>query len=390
MSSPLDTTLRVLSQVSSKLRLAITVSVLTGLTLLSGCERGNVLNVANAEGTCTAPDVLKSDLPNIQALSATAQLWHQSLDSELSHIASYCLGAAEQHAWTNVPGRRSGGIRLGDMSEAQQELAWDVLEAFLSDNGYDKAHLIATEIEEASDAGPTTDYTIAMFGNPARDGAWGFQFDGHHLALNFVVHANQVVLAPAFLGTQPLSVNGREPLQQETTVGRRLVADLSLVERQLAIGVDLIGRDVRAGSGRGQDDRGRLYDMQSFDDVGAPIRELSAESQATLAQAVDVYLGNLAEPFAAPVKLRVHDALGDGFFTFETSNRRMYYRIYVPDVLLIEYNDVSHNHIHTILRLLGNNEFSDYGIWAVNDSPRTIAEHVLLAEHHQHDEKHWH
>ena len=364
--------------------------VVVSCSICASCSFESISNKANANTDCDTPSVAMGERKSIKMITAAAARLASSLSEDLSQRARYCLGDAEQHAWTNVPGRRSGGVRLGDMDVDQQKLVWGLLDVFMSDAGYEKAHLIATDIEVASGAGPTDDYTVALFGDPANDGAWGFQFDGHHLALNFVVHADHVVLAPIFLGTQPLGVDDRYPLEYETSLGQVLISTLSPDERTSSQGVDLIGRDVRAGSGRGHDDRGRLYDVKDFDGVGVKVSELSQTSRVAVEGLVGTYLGNLTEPFSDEVLDEVLASMDGGFFTYETRGQRTYYRVYVPDVLLIEYNDVSHDHIHTITRLLGSDRLSDYGLWASNASPRTIAEHVLLADHHQHPVHDWH
>ena len=353
---------------------------------LIGCGNRSSLAQGESPEPCLATNVPVSNATDVQVLAKKTTNWVASLDQSLRQRAQYCLGDPEQHAWTNVPGRRSGGIRLGDQSEMQQDLVWNVLDGFLSDEGFWRAQLIATDIEVASGAGPTADYTVALFGDPSVEGAWGFQFDGHHLALNFVVHGDDVILAPAFIGTQPLSVGNEAPLGQATELGRSLIAMLNANERDLANAVDLLGRDVHAGSGRGQDDRGRLFDVNVFDGIGAPISALSESSKSAIVEIQSEYINNLSEPFAGRVRTKLESMLDAGFFAFEMDGERMYYRIYVPNGILIEYNDVSEDHIHTVTRLLGSDALSDYGMWAdVQRETMTIEEHHLLAEHHQRD-----
>jgi hypothetical protein len=43
-------------------------------------------------------------------------------------------------------------------------------------------------------------------GTPSAAEPWGFQFEGHHLVLNYFVLGDQVVMTPSFLGSEPTSV----------------------------------------------------------------------------------------------------------------------------------------------------------------------------------------
>ena len=353
---------------------------------VAGCSQAQSDSSREASdlAVCEPIDAVVSDDPAIAPIAAAAVNWVTSLDEGMAKKARYCLGDAEMHSWTNVPGTRSGGIELREMSAEQQQLAWDLVAKLLSESGLVKARLIANEITQVARAAPLGSHTVALFGDPSQDGAWGFQVDGHHLALNFLVQEADIVLAPAFLGTQPLSVDGRAPLVDEARLGRDLVEAFTEEERALAKQDALIGRDVIVGSGRGHLDRGRTYDVSKFDGVGARIGTLSRQSLNGVNDVIDEYINNLAEPFAGRVRATVDDSLSDGFVVYDNRDEDIYYRIFIPNRMLIEYNDVSSNHVHTILRLLGEHPFSDYGEYAQRDSyPRTIAEHYLKAPHHQ-------
>lgn len=353
---------------------------------LVGCTQAQSdTGAENSEAvTCDAIDASISDDPDVVQITATAVDWLASLDDGLAQRVRFCLGDREMHSWTNVPGTRSGGIELREMSAEQQQHAWDLIAAFLSESGFAKARLIANEITQRARATPLGSHSVALFGDPSHDGAWGFQVDGHHLALNFLVQESDVVLAPAFLGTQPLSVNGRAPLSDEARLGRDLIQAFTQQERSLAKQDALIGRDVLVGSGRGQLDRGRTYDVSDFKGVGVRVGELSKQSAHVVNELIDEYINNLAEPFAGRVRASIEAEIPEGFVVFDNRNEDIYYRIFLPNHMLIEYNDVSSDHVHTIFRLLGDSPFNDYGAYAESRrAPRTIAEHYRTAPHHQ-------
>ncbi len=353
---------------------------------LTGCARGQTDE--NSGGTdsavCPPIDVSVSDDPTVASITTAAVNWLSSLDEGTAQRVRYCLGDPEMHSWTNVPGERSGGIELRELTKEQQQLAWNLVTMFMSESGTAKARLIANEITQRARATPLGSHTVALFGDPRQDGAWGFQLDGHHLALNFLVQESDIILAPAFIGTQPLSVNGQAPLIDEARLGRDLIQVFTEEERNLAKQDALIGRDVIVGSGRGHLDRGRTYDVSQFDGIGVRIASLSNQSANVVNDLIDEYINNLAEPFAGRVRVTVDESIEEGFVVYDTRNEDIYYRVFVPNRMLIEYNDVSSDHVHTVFRLLGDESFSDYGAYAASGSaPRTIAEHYSTSPHHQ-------
>ena len=353
---------------------------LTGCTRAQSDDRTEEADV----GSCEPIDATVSSDPAIASVTTAAVDWLSSLDEGTAQQVRYCLGDQEMHSWTNVPGTRSGGIELRDLTKEQQRLAWDLIGAFLSESGTVKAKLIAHEITQRARATPLGSHTVALFGNPKHDGAWGFQLDGHHLALNFLVHEADLVLAPAFLGAQPLSVNGQAPLIDEARLGRDLIQAFTQQERALAKQDALISRDVVVGSGRGQLDRGRTYDVSKFEGIGVQIASLSEQSANIVNELIDEYVNNLAEPFAGRVRATVDASIEQGYIVFDNRDTDIYYRIFVPRRMLIEYNDVSSDHVHTIFRLLGDEPFSDYGAYAeLGKVPDTIAEHYRTSPHHQ-------
>ena len=68
----------------------------------------------------------------------------------------------------------------------------NLLQLFLSDDGYQKVEEITLLAEGylntiQSDVWSSDFYAIDLYGDPENDGSWGFQVDGHHLAINFLV-----------------------------------------------------------------------------------------------------------------------------------------------------------------------------------------------------------
>ena len=366
--------------------LLIAVGFIVVLTACSDATADNA-TVNGFAGNCTPSIDVDPDSATdseVAELNQAAEEFLTSLSPEQLSKVSSCLGDSEMYSWTNVPGRRSGGIRLGELSAEQQTLARAAVYAFLSDAGRTKASVISTKIEELSGAGPIEDYTVAVFSRPDEPNVWGLQFDGHHLALNFLVQNDSAILAPAFVGTNPRSADGYAPLGVETESGRLMFSSLTEEQQEQALVPGLVQGDVQVGSGGGQVDRGRKFDYSAFNDIGLPVSSLSVEQMNVLRGLIGEYVGNLRKPFSSRVMEDIEASLQSGFFVFSTRGSRMYYRVFVADTLLIEYDDVSAEHVHTVTRLLGNDKMSDYGEFAY-DSTRspTLQRHYRMEHTHE-------
>lgn len=327
------------------------------------------------------------EIPELSRLTDAAHDLNLAVPDLSPAQFNYCLGEKEQYSWTNVPGARSGGVRIGDLSTHQQEKVWHLLQNFLSQSAYDNIYFLAAVLEEASGAGPLGDYTVALFGTPASDSAWGFQFDGHHIALNFVVDANSVILSPAFVGSRPTTVNDTTPLSAEIEKGRHFIDSLTSVQKESAFVPKLVRRDVLVGSGEGHIDQGSNFDANDFDQIGLPFRSLNEEQKTLFRQLLSVYVYRLNSVFASNSMDIIEEHLDSGFFVYSTNRDRIYYRIFVKDGILIEYSDVASDHVHTVVRLLGSRPHVDYGGFVSNQRGTTsmIVNHLLTSEHHKKD-----
>ncbi len=328
----------------------------------------------------------RGDHETLNAAAETLARLIETAPKDSRNSLNYCVGDQEMYSWTNVPGRRPGGLRMGDLERNARWLVWDALRLLLSERAFTKVRQLAIVIQRASGSEREHDYTVAVFGNPLEDSAWGFQFDGHHIALNFLVHGNDLILAPMFIGAQPLEDGEVKPLESEIQLGRELYQSLNEEQQSKATVPGLVRNDVIAGSGSGHLDRGRNVDTSQFDDVGLPLSELSSEQMQTAKGLVQEYVFYLSAPFANELWAKLEPELTRGFFTYSQRGDRVYYRIYVKDLLLVEYDDVSEDHLHTVLRLLGPDGLNDYGPFALDDLGsddfHSLSTHYRIAKHH--------
>lgn len=383
--------------------------------------RGNGQTVASVAdlSTCeTAGIVEPSTEPNVEELRQAMLAFRNALSEELRAEASNCLGSERFYLWHNTPNDRDsrGGIQYGDLTDEQIGLFEDLLQLFLSDAGYQKVeevvYLAESFLNEIDSAPWSTDYySIDMFGDPDNSGSWGVQLDGHHMAINFLVHGEHVSIVPAFIGAEPVfgTHNGTDfdVFSTERDLAFTLYNNLAADENAAATSTGaesamVVGPADRPGDG---DPYIGEYDYSGFE-MGLTYSDMSEASQANLLALMKAYVHNLETPFADLWWADIMNAIDDTYFVWideadELTNLSIYYyRIYNPH-LWVEYNVEDSvgdaieagNHAHSITRVpstSGNG--GDYGIFAsaINQNgPRTLLEHYVVADHHLLSELHF-
>ena len=362
--------------------IVLTASITVALTL-------NIFDVPTVEAEKTEGIAEISTKPSIVALATVMKNFRASLSDELLDAASYPLGHKEFYSWTNLPPGRDedrGGIRFGELSIDQLTRFYEVLSAFLSDDGYTKVSLITKDVEtDLSDISSgfwvSNPYHIALFGNPETDGSWGFQLDGHHLALNFLVHGDAVSIVPNLIGTRPAVISGIEVLGDERGKAFALLNSLDVSQREKVTQTGRRGLRVGAGRTTGPFVN---YDYSDFVGIGLKASEMNDLQKEKLRDIIKTYVYNLEAEFADIWMADINTGLDDTYFVWiggTTSNDPIYYRVFNPAVW-IEFNNEGGglDHIHTITRSPNGN---DYGIFALNHGPKTLLEHYASADHHK-------
>jgi hypothetical protein len=329
------------------------------------------------------------------------QTFRESLSSELLADISFSLEDRELYSWSNLPVSISnrGGVSFGELSVEQLELFYELLSAFLSDDGYTKVSRITKEVEgHLSTIRPgfwdPNHYHIALFGDAQADDSWGFQLDGHHLALNFLVQDDVVSIAPAFIGSEPATINGIEVLSAERNRAFTLLGSLNPAQRDTAIQTGR--RELQVGPGRSTDPH-LNPDYSVFAGVGLKTSEMNDVQKENLRNLIKTYVYNLETEFADIWMADIDAGLDDTYFIWiggTTTDDPIYYRVFNPAVW-IEFNNEGGagggrgggnnlDHIHTITRAPNG---KDYGIFALNHGPKTLLEHYNLADHHKMSEE---
>ena len=312
----------------------------------------------------------------------------ESLDGAQRARACYPYLDGERLFWYYPPLNRHG-LPLLAMSDEQQGLAKRILEAGLSESGYEQAcaiidhELILGEQERAAGqvhwARDPGRYYFTIFGDPRGADPWGWRAEGHHLSLHFSVWGQRVIsTTPFFFGANPAEVH-HGPRR-----GLRILARREDLAFELMESLD-----------RGQQAKAIIYDRAPYDiltynstravlprEEGLPAQRLDAAQQALLTALVETYvaqvrsdlarhklehlrragIGHLHLAWAGPVARRAGAGSGSGH----------YYRIHGGN-FLVEFDNCQDqaNHVHSVWRDLENDFAQD-----------VLRDHLLLYHTH--------
>ena len=309
-------------------------------------------------------------------LTAAAEVFLSSLAPPQRRQAVFPPDDPERKDWSNLPHtiHPRKGISLGELNPEQRVKAHHLIEAGLSSQGYLKAsgimqldeillHLSGQDKAEKPMFGLRF-YWLSFLGEPGSDKPWGWQLDGHHLALNFSVAGREVAMTPTFMGADPHEIRegahaGWRVLGAEDDKGLALMNALDPEQRKKALLGEQAPGDVLAGPGRDKS-------LQKFE--GIRFSALNAEQRALLVSLVEEYVrdyradlaGRQLERIAAAGWENVHFAWAGPI----GPSAPYYYRVHGPRVL-IEFDnnfapgrkDGPVNHIHSVFR----DPVDDYG-----------------------------
>jgi len=348
-----------------------------------------VLFIALLTGPATA--VVAQD-PAVPAMREAASKFLDSLSRQLRKQAQFSLVHPERRQWSNLPTNmfERKGISFGEMSAPQARLAHALLRTTLSSQGYLKTSSIMYLDEVlknlASARQPQRDfsamfgqglYWIGIFGDPAQDSAWGWQLDGHHLALNITVVGEAVAVTPTFMGSDPAEVlegayAGWMIQQAEDEKGLLLFQSLDAGQRKMALIATAAPADVITGPTRGD---------QLKQPSGLPVSALNDSQRTLFKQLLREYVHNYKDPIAQQQQKRIRRAGIDKiYFAWAGTgeNEPYYYRLHWPTILIEFNNNYAPgteagpiNHIHTVFREPGN----DYG-------EDMLRQHLEKSPHH--------
>ncbi|MFE5291384.1 DUF3500 domain-containing protein [Isoptericola sp. NPDC056618] len=220
--------------------------LLTGSLALSGCSATSsddstattgaspaVTDTSGSDSTgSTTSDETSSSgttTATISDTAAAAQAFLETLSDEQREQVLYDYDdETKTTSWSNFPVTfvERAGLNLTDLTEEQQAAAMKVLEALLSDEGYETVTGIIGGDEYLAQNSNSTEeslgqYYIAFFGDPSDSSAWEVQFGGHHLGINATLDgsSDEVTFAPTHLGSQPAVYTNKDGEEVQPLAG---------------------------------------------------------------------------------------------------------------------------------------------------------------------------
>lgn len=312
-----------------------------------------------------------STLPIVK--QAKEFLTHLSKQQKQSVV--FPIDDLEWQKWSNVDNGIyfRQGLSLKEMTPQQKNSLFALFNASLSLKGMERVkNIMKTEqaLKELNNNTVHLDedlYFITIMGTPSSTEPWGWQFEGHHLAINYFVLGDQVVMAPAFMGAEPVRVNfGKYKdtvvLQEQQDQGMALMQSLTAKQQQQATIAEKRKTNIKAEANK---------DNLQLDYEGIKVSQLNEHQQSLLIKLIKEYVDNMNEGHAKIKMAGVKQHLNDTWFAWAgkvSDNAVFYYRIHSP-VLLIEFDhqapialpgnkdQATLNHIHTIIRTPNGNDY---------------------------------
>ena len=316
------------------------------------------------------PRASQSALATSRAVVA-AEAFLGTLDQAQRAKANVDLNEKTRIVWSNLPtgmtmqvgATERNGVKLGDMTAAQEKAALALVAATLSRDGFQKVMAIvdADEVLEIKSA-PTrqasqrmrfgrAEFYLGILGKPSTTDPWMIQFGGHHLAINVTLVGQQNVLTPTHTGTQPatFSLQGKtiRPLGDENDKAFALINALNPEQQKQAI-LSYEVRNIVLGPGA---------DGKTIAPEGIRASSFTPAQRTMLVDLTREWVDILGDDAAAAKMQEIQAGLADTYFAWAgatTNGKGAYFRIQGPAVL-IEYApqgsaDTNVDHIHTIFR----------------------------------------
>lgn len=253
------------------------------------------------------------------------------------------------------------GVSLMMLSDAQEQKLLALVRSGLSEEGFKKVETVrALETLKAVTGFQVTTrdpthYWLAIFGEPSETGAWGWQWEGHHLALHYTLKNCAISDTPTFMGAWPAEVasmvsggppTGTRNLEQEEELGRVLAKSIDgdPSKRMQAFQESAYRQMLPQGSGR----------ATPMMPTGLAGSAMSDSERMQLRAIVSHYAGAMHPELAAARLKRIEEHGGFEKVSFVWTGalepkQRHFYRIQ-GESFFIEYRNDDGNHIHSAWR----------------------------------------
>lgn len=307
------------------------------------------------------------------SIREAAETFLASLTPEQRSKTLFPVDTDEWRKWSNIhPTLMRHGMPLFAMNDRQRDGAFALLRESLSQRGFEEAldimHLNETvqEMTGRLDEYGEDLYWLSIMGTPSATAPWGWQWDGHHLIINYFVLGDQVVVTPTFLGAEPVHARsgryaGVRVFKADEDRGLALARSLTAAQR---------ARTVIAAETSGEDFATAFRDNLVLDYEGIRYSELSAAQHDLLLRLVEYHVGRMHTGHARAKMEEVQRHLDDTYFCWMggmEDESTFYYRVHSP-VIIVEFDHQrgiafrAHtkpykDHIHVIVRTPNGNDY---------------------------------
>jgi hypothetical protein len=320
---------------------------------------------------------IRSTGVSTEPVRAAVSAFLQTLSPGQRKKTLFPVDSVEWRKWANQHVYYRDGISFEEMAAAQREAAFTMLEASLSAKGLKLTRDIMRLNETLGELNGNNfveygewKYFVTIMGEPSAREPWGWQLDGHHLNLNYFVLGDQVVMTPAFWGSEPTVARsgkyaGTSILQDEQGRGLQMIRALTPEQRaQAIVQTTKTGNNILAQA---------FSDNLVLDYAGVRVSAFTPAQKKQLLDLIGLYVGNLREGHA-----RVHlseverhlDATTFAWIGGTEDNSVYYYRVHSP-AILIEFDhetpvNLRHlypagqpyrEHIHSVVRTPNGNDY---------------------------------
>ena len=308
-----------------------------------------------------------------QTIREAAEAFLGSLNAEQRAKTLFPIDTDQWRKWSNIhPTLMRHGTPLFDMTDTQRDCAFALLRESLSQRGFEEAldimHLNETVLEMTGRLAEYGEdlYWLSIMGAPSATEPWGWQWDGHHLIINYFVLGDQVVVTPTFLGAEPVHAEsgkyaGMRVFKTDEDRGLALARTLSEAQR---------AKTVIAPETSGEDFATAFRDNLVLDYKGIRYDELSGTQHDLLLALVDHHVGRMRNDHAAYKMEEVRRHLKDTHFCWMgglADDSTFYYRVQSP-VIIVEFDHQRgiafrektkpyKDHIHVIVRTPNGNDY---------------------------------
>jgi len=306
-----------------------------------------------------------------------AEAFLKSLSAAQRTKTVFPVDHVEWRKWANQHPYVREGVSFEEMTPAQRDTAFAMLGASLSAKGLKLSRDIMRLNETLGELNGDNfveygerKYWISVMGEPSPTEPWGWQVDGHHLNVNYFVMGDQVVMTPAFWGSEPTVATsgkfaGTAILRDEQDKGLAMVRALDAEQQKKAIlQTTKSGNNILTQA---------FSDNVVLDHAGVRVSTFSAAQKKQFLELVGLYVNNLREGHARVHLGDVEKHLADTHFAWigDTKDDSVYYyRVHSP-VVLIEFDHETpvglrgrypagvpyREHIHAIVRTPNGNDY---------------------------------